>query len=354
MGGCYLQPAVARAERRHRLAVCLSLAAVSLLAFGPVLSHLAPEHTRALIAGYDRVGAICLDVMHAMLAPVHGLFHVLLGTGLAWATWDRGRAWMRQRAVLRMLPGAAPAPADPFARAARASGIDPERVVVIDGLPTPALTVGLVTPHILVARALAHQLSAPELAAVLAHEAAHLRRRDPLRVFLLSFLARTLFWLPLLGRLSDDFLEDTEIRADDHAAGTRSGGTDPDRSLVLASALVTLAGAYRPHPVAEPGLGCHPAAAPDLLARRVRRLAGEATTVRPRTTPSGALAAFVALMIAWLSVLPVLHPAPVATEHCLHGSQRLTALPVCRCSHGDSASESTMRSAAFRTADLPR
>ena len=309
----FLQPDVAREEHRRRLAICLSLAVVSLLAFGPVLSHLAPEHARALISEHDRVGAICLHVVHALLAPVHGVFHALLGTGLCYATWDRVRAWTRQHAVLRALPGVPPAPDDAFGRAALLSGIDPRRLVVVDGLPTPALTVGLLAPRILVARAIAHQLTPPELVAVLAHEAAHLRRRDPLRVFLLRFLARTLFWLPVLERLSDAFLAETEVLADDHAArATTASDTGRDGSLVLASALVSLAAAYRPHPVAEPGIGIHAVGAPGLLARRVRRLAGEAVPVPVGIAPSGVLSAFVALVVVWLSILPVLHAAPEA------------------------------------------
>jgi Zn-dependent protease with chaperone function len=324
MDRCFLQPDVAREEHRRRLAICLSLAVLSLLAFGPVLSHLAPEHARAQISGYDHVGAVCLHVVHALLAPVHGLFHVLLGMGLCYATWDRVRAWTRQRALLRALPGASPAPDDTFGRAALVSGIDPRRLVVVDGLPTPALTVGLLAPRILVARAIAHQLTAPELVAVLAHEAAHLRRRDPLRVFLLRFLARTLFWLPVLERLSDAFLAETEVLADDHAArATTASETGRDGSLVLASALVSLAAAYGPHPVAEPAIGIHAVGAPGLFARRVRRLAGEAVPVRVGIAPSSVLSAFVALVVVWLSILPVLHAVPEAapgvwSERCGH------------------------------------
>lgn len=313
MDCCFLQPDVAREEERRRLAICLSLAVLSLLAFGPVLSHLAPEHARALISEYDHVGAICLHVVHALLAPVHGLFHILLGTGLCYATRDRVQAWTRQRAVLRALPGASPAPDDAFGRAALVAGIDSGRLVVVDGLPTPALTIGLLTPRILVARAIAHQLTPSELVAVLAHEGAHLRRRDPLRVFLLRCLARTLFWLPVLERLSDAYLAETEVLADDYAArATTASDTGRDGSLVLASALVSLAAAYRVHPVVEPGVGIHAVGAPGLLARRVRRLAGEVVPVRVGVAPSGVMSAFVALLLVWLSILPVLHAAPEA------------------------------------------
>ena len=122
----------------------------------------------------------------------------------------------------------------------------------------------------------------------------------------------------MLERLSDAFLAETEVLADDHAArAATTSDTGPVGSLVLASALVSLAAAYRPHAAAEPGIGIHAAGAPGLLARRVRRLAGEAVPVRLGIAPSGVLSAFVALAVVWLSILPVLHAAPEAAPGTL-------------------------------------
>ena len=71
---------------------------------------------------------------------------------------------------------------------------------VVSGLPNPAFTVGWFHPMVYVAAELAEWLTSDELAAVLAHERAHLGRRDPLRLSVLRFLGRTLFWLPALHR----------------------------------------------------------------------------------------------------------------------------------------------------------
>ena len=106
-----------------------------------------------------------------------------------------------------------------------------------------------------------------ELNAVLAHEQAHVVRRDPLRLAALRFLACTLFWLPALRRLADDVTDEAEIAADDIAAG--------DQPLVLASAILRVASwrDLRAGPlgaIGATGFTCR-----DLLERRIRRLAGE-------------------------------------------------------------------------------
>jgi Zn-dependent protease with chaperone function len=337
MDRCYLHPAVASQEQRRRLAIWARLCVLCVLAFGPLVSHFAPAYARDALAQYDRIGVVCLYALHALLAPVHGFFHVLLIAGLACATWDRLRAWRRQRAVLRALPCVQPSADDAFGRAARDAGIDPARILVIEGLPTPALTVGLLAPRILVAYALARQLDPAQLTAVLAHEGAHLRRRDPLRVFLLRFLTRVLFWLPTLERLGDEFLEDAEIQADDYAARAGRDGGSVERSLALASALITLAGAYCPHPIAEPGIGIRPLTSTGLLGRRVRRLAGEVPPIEIRATSFGALRALLTLGLVWLSILPVLHPVPADTPmtsigRCAHAGPRPFGR-ACPCPH---------------------
>ena len=105
---------------------------------------------------------------------------------------------------------------------------------VVSGLPTPAFTVGWLRPRVYVDAALAGLLTADELAAVLAHEEAHVARRDPLRLSALRFLACTLFFLPALRRLAADAADEAEIAADDRAAGLAGAGAP----LALASAIV--------------------------------------------------------------------------------------------------------------------
>src|SRR6185436_14597908 len=82
-----------------------------------------------------------------------------------------------------------------------ASGVPSDIVHSIHGLPTPAFTAGWFRPRIYVAASVVTSLSQAELGAVIAHEAAHVSRRDPLRSSLLRFLADILFYIPALRRL---------------------------------------------------------------------------------------------------------------------------------------------------------
>ena len=74
----------------------------------------------------------------------------------------------------------------------------------MSGLPNPAFTAGWWHPRVYVAAEIADVLDEDQLTAVLMHEAAHLTRRDPLRLSVLRFLAHTLFYLPTFGRLAED------------------------------------------------------------------------------------------------------------------------------------------------------
>ena len=58
-------------------------------------------------------------------------------------------------------------------------------------------------------------MSASEFAAVLAHEAAHVRRRDPLRLFIVETIATALG--PIGRRLAERFRLDVELDADEAA-----------------------------------------------------------------------------------------------------------------------------------------
>jgi beta-lactamase regulating signal transducer with metallopeptidase domain len=157
-----------------------------------------------------------------------------------------------------------------------------------------------------VARTVAERLRAPELVAVLAHEGAHLARRDPLRLSLVRALACVLFWIPALRRLADDVADEAEVQADDAAAR--------EHPLVLASALLALSQWLTPR---ERTLRVVGLTRPDLLERRIRRLAGELPAPGTHLTRRSLVGAALALALVWTSGLMMAHPLPAATD--LHG-----------------------------------
>ena len=303
-GPAFLTPSARAREHRHRRALLLGIAALLLLSLTPVVGRHLLGAAHGPLTGIDHVGALCLVALHLLLAPVHAGLHGLVGAGLAYAAWDRARAWRSARRWLAPLDGSPPAPGDAFFTAALAAGVAPERVRVVEGLPMPAFTAGWLSPLVYAARELAdgpRRLAPDELAAVLAHEGAHVRRRDPLRFFALRAVASTLFWIPALRRLADDAADEAEVRADDRAAAV----TDP---LTLASALVSLAGWRAPAAPRTDYVVAFVRA--DLLDRRVRRLAGEDTTPASRVTRRSLAGAVLALVVVWASGIVDVHTLP--------------------------------------------
>lgn len=309
-----LTAALTLREQSHRRAVLWGIAVLLILSTSPVFAHHL-SLVDAYLQGSDHLGALCLTALHLLLAPVHYGFHVLLGLGLAYGLWDRWRAWRTGARALALLDAAAPTSSDLFWRAARVAGVDPRRLRLVRGLPSPALTVGLVQPRIYVAQELAAELTDDELSSVLAHEGAHVARRDPLRLSLLRLLACTLFWIPALRRLAEDMADEAEILADDSAAR--------GRPLVLASAILRVAqgrAARELEGEVTPWAGfCHG----HLLDRRIRRLVGEPAPACSHVTRRSLLGALAALSLAWTSGLLMAHPLPSSiaahdTVHCEH------------------------------------
>lgn len=321
---------VARSERAHRRWAAIGVLTLLLLATLPLVLDHAPIGLETALTGVDHIGALCLAALHLLLAPIHGGFHVILAAGLAYALWDRVRAWRKLSRTLAPLDAAVPREGDAIWNAATAAGVRPDIIRVVPGLPNPAFTVGLLSPRIFVAAELPYRLSAEQLRSVIGHEAAHVERRDPLRLSLLRALACILFWMPALARLAQDLSEDCEIVADDVAA--RRG-----QPIVLASAILALAGwrgAVSLLPRGAAGF-CHSA----LLERRIRRLLGEEVAVRTHLTRGSlALAAF-ALALTWTSGVLMAHPLPGdkpaarADAHCEHESESPLAHLFCRGEH---------------------
>jgi Zn-dependent protease with chaperone function len=297
-----------RREHEYRRRLLLGLAVLLLLAMSPLVAHHIPLEPEATLAGRDHFWALCMAALHVLLAPIHGLFHLLFVTGVGYATVDRLRAWRRQRSVLSLLTPVAPEAEGALSAAAAAVGLNPARIRVVPGLPSPAFTVGWVNPHVYVDAELTSRLSPHELEAVLAHESAHVKRRDPLRLSALRFLACTLFWLTAVRHLVEDLADEAEVLADD--AATRG------RPLALAAALLTLAQWHVRRPI---GVGFDDR---DMLDRRVRRLAGDAAPPRSRLSRRAAGAAMLILMLGLSAGVVAAHPvrqyADGVAEHCQH------------------------------------
>ena len=307
---------VTATERSRRWAATAALLLFLVLALLPLGVMHVPLGLEAALKGFDHIGALCVAALHVLLAPVHGGFHLIVGAGVAYAIFDRIRAWRKLSAALLPLDAKIVKPGDRIWTAAVGVGVSPSRIRVVSGLPNPAFTIGLVKPTIYVAAELADRLNAAELRAVLSHEGAHVARFDPLRLTMLRGLGAALFWIPAVARLAEDLGDDSEIIADDVAAAR-------GEAVMLASALLTLA-AWRTTWTALPP-GAVGFFGSELLERRVRRLLGEDVRPVSHLTRRSIGVAGLSLAIAWMSGLLMAHPLPamelaptVSEAHCVH------------------------------------
>jgi len=137
-----------------------------------------------------------------------------------------------------------------------------------------AVTYRLIRPRILVSTALAAELTAAEVAAVLAHEREHVRHRDPLRILAVRLLAAFAWYAPAANWLASRTVLRRELAAD--RASARGAGRG-----VLAGALLKLASL----PACPAAAAAAPAPdSPGALQARVAQLEG-GRPPRPRLTP---------------------------------------------------------------------
>lgn len=84
--------------------------------------------------------------------------------------------------------------------------------------PVPlAITMGLMHPKIVLSTGLMHLLNEDELEAVIAHEMAHVKSRDPLTIFIMTLCASTIRYIPILKWLNQQFHIIKELAADEFA-----------------------------------------------------------------------------------------------------------------------------------------
>lgn len=150
----------------------------------------------------------------------------------------------------------------PFGLVWLRAGVRAARTAFAEG-HGPALTVGLLRPTVKVSSALRAMLAPGELRAVMAHEEAHARHRDPLRLWVAQLLTDLQWPLSRARRRQRIWLRALELARDDEAA--RQPNVEASD---LASALVKAAS------LAPPSTGAGVALTEDvtLLEIRVRRL----------------------------------------------------------------------------------
>jgi TonB family protein len=139
----------------------------------------------------------------------------------------------------------------------------PAARVLVTGSNQMPYVVGFLRPRIVVPQRLLSALPDPELTAILLHEDAHRRRRDPLRT-LLQRIGLALFWFfPLAHMILARLRESAEFACDEHAM---SAGIDPRRFTLAVARTVRLTLAPEPLAVAA-GSGGR-----SLLQKRLSRL----------------------------------------------------------------------------------
>ena len=159
-------------------------------------------------------------------------------------------------------------------------------------LPAPshhaAATVGLLRPRVVLREGLEDLLDPEALGAAKAHEEAHVRHRDPLKMWAAQMVTDLQWPCPNAGRRFRLWLHALEVARDDEAV---AGGVDP---LDLAKAIVTCAAAGQ-H---STGALASVAGEASLLSVRVRRLLEPRAHRAPQKAGTSVIPAIVGLVVA--------------------------------------------------------
>jgi beta-lactamase regulating signal transducer with metallopeptidase domain len=261
-------------------------------------------------AGLTRALGASRDVLALRLLPAAGALLVTFAVALpAFVACEPAREseqvgpWALLLALLAMATiGAAAIRGSRALRATRqllAAGSAPRAfgsgacatVEILDIESPLVAVVGHRRPHIVAARSVLAACSEEEFAAVLAHEAAHVRARDNLKLLVVASAPDILAWLPSGAELTRRWRSAAEFEADERAVGA-----EPGRRLALAAALVKVARLALPVPA--PALSLLTGA--EEVAVRVRQLLSPRPLAPARglASASGVLALVVPLLAA--------------------------------------------------------
>jgi len=173
-------------------------------------------------------------------------------------------------------------------------------------LPVP-VALGLRRPEICVPPRALVSLAPEQQEGLLAHELAHLVRRDPFWLAFGRLLASALFFQPLNWVAVRRLRELSELLCDEWAVG-RTG-----RPVSLARCLAEVAG-WSVHPLRSlpaPGM----ADRPSHLGKRIRRLLEEARSPQRRVHPAWLAAGMVILVVAVAAAAPGVHAAVAGEQN---------------------------------------
>ncbi|MDO8505371.1 MAG: M56 family metallopeptidase [bacterium] len=109
-------------------------------------------------------------------------------------------------------------------RALKSVTLSKEGLAVFQGGLCEAFTFGMIKPRIAICAHCIETLPKEELKAMLAHEEAHARSRDPLWFLLLDVTRALFFFVPLIRQFSQWFRTAAELAADDHVENRKALG----------------------------------------------------------------------------------------------------------------------------------
>ncbi len=166
---------------------------------------------------------------------------------------------------MSLVASSAASPRDPRVAAimtsvVRAMRVEAPRVLVVDGCPGGAIVVGVRDPRIVVDAELLASLDPEELEGMLAHEVAHIRRRDNLVALAVGLICDVCFFIPGGRWVARRLCSERELAADQVASGATG------RPGALASGLLKVLDRQRP------ATACAAFAAPAAVISRVERL----------------------------------------------------------------------------------
>lgn len=202
---------------RAFVALLVGAGAVSLVLALPLVLTLFPGEIQEALHGYDGLVQACTAAVYHLgerLPPLGALILMLASVACMGAVGRSLRMWSRTRALTRRR--ATVAVPEPLHRLAARLTIEADVRCFAHPLPL-AYTAGLRHPLIWLSSSLVELLSDDELEAVLLHERAHLRRRDPLRLVVVRSVAAFLALVPWIAALARRFEVAKELDADREA-----------------------------------------------------------------------------------------------------------------------------------------